>query len=257
MRIVSWNVNGLRAAVKKNFTESMLELDPDVICLQETKAQVDEVEKALETLQGYHVYANSAEKKGYSSTAILCKTEPGKITPDMAMAEHDNEGRILTASFNDFHLVTAYVPNSGRGLVRLEYRQKWDQDLLHFLKNLEKDKPVILCGDLNVAHQPIDLKNPKSNYNKTAGYTQVEIDGFSKFLDNGFVDVFRHLYPEKEMYSWWSYMFNARNKNVGWRIDYFLASTKLLPKIKECTMLTEILGSDHCPILLDIEDLNC
>lgn len=252
MKIISWNVNGLRAAVKKDFFTNMQAIAPDVICLQETKAQQDEVTHALQDLNGYHIYANSAVQKGYASTALLSKDLPNSVVPDMNIAEHDQEGRVITAEFDDFYLVTVYVPNSGRGLVRLDYRRRWNQDFLAFLKKLEKNKPVIVCGDLNVAHQSIDLANPKSNYNKTAGYTQDEIDGFSTFLQAGFVDVFRHLYPDKIMYTWWSYMFNARVKNVGWRIDYFLVSQVLLNSVKDCTILTDIMGSDHCPIMLEI-----
>ncbi len=252
MKIISWNVNGLRAAVKKDFFTNMQVIAPDVICLQETKAQQDEVTHALQDLNGYHIYANSAVQKGYASTALLSKNLPSSVVPDMNITEHDQEGRVITAEFDDFYLVTVYVPNSGRGLVRLDYRRRWNQDFLAFLKKLEKNKPVIVCGDLNVAHQAIDLANPKSNYNKTAGYTQDEIDGFSTFLQAGFVDVFRHLYPEKIMYTWWSYMFNARVKNVGWRIDYFLVSQVLLNSVKDCTILTGIMGSDHCPIMLEI-----
>jgi exodeoxyribonuclease-3 len=252
MKIISWNVNGLRAAVKKDFFTNMQAIAPDVICLQETKAQQDEVNHALQDLNGYHIYANSAIQKGYASTALLSKNPPISVVPDMNIAEHDQEGRVITAEFDDFYLVTVYVPNSGRGLVRLIYRRRWNQDFLAYLKNLEISKPVIVCGDMNVAHQSMDLANPKSNYNKTAGYTQDEIDGFSMFLQAGFVDVFRHLYPEKIMYTWWSYMFNARVKNVGWRIDYFLVSQVLLNSVKDCTILTDIMGSDHCPIMLEI-----
>ncbi|MCB0669694.1 MAG: exodeoxyribonuclease III [Saprospiraceae bacterium] len=254
MRIISWNVNGLRAAVKKDFIKSMKATQADVICLQETKAQPEEVEMALENLDGFHIYANSATRKGYASTAILSREKPLDIIHDMKVPEHDDEGRIITVEMEHFFLVTAYVPNSGRGLVRLEYRKRWDADFIGFLKNLEKKKPVILCGDLNVAHQAIDLANPKSNYNKTAGYTQDEIDGFSHLLKNGFIDVFRHRNPDTVKYSWWSYMFNARKKNVGWRIDYFVVSESLLPKIKDCQILNDIMGSDHCPIQLDISD---
>lgn len=252
MKIVSWNVNGLRAVVKKEFIANMLATNADIICLQETKAQPEEVEQALENMPGYQIYANSASRKGYASTAILSKSRPLNIKPDMDISQHDDEGRVITAEFDHFYLITVYVPNSGRGLVRLEYRQQWDRDFLKFVRNLEKKKPVIVCGDLNVAHQAIDLANPKSNYNKTAGYTQAEIDGFSEFLSNGLVDIYRHLYPDKVTYSWWSYMFNARTKNVGWRIDYFLASRSLLPLIKDCQILTQIMGSDHCPIILEL-----
>lgn len=252
MKILSWNVNGLRAAVQKDFFDNIREVEADVICLQETKAQPEEVEAALGPLDGYHIYANSATQKGYASTALLSRRPPLRVDPDMSVAEHDQEGRIITAEYERFNLVTVYVPNSGRGLVRLDYRQQWDQDFLHFLKNLEKSKPLIICGDLNVAHQPIDLANPKSNYNKTAGYTQVEIDGFTTLLDHGFVDVFRHFNPDKIMYTYWSYMFNARKKNVGWRIDYFLVSRSLLDSVKKCSILSGVMGSDHCPILLEI-----
>ncbi|MBK8504807.1 MAG: exodeoxyribonuclease III [Saprospiraceae bacterium] len=253
MKILSWNVNGLRAAVKKDFIQNMHTIDPDIICLQETKAQPDEVLEALDGLDGYEIFANSATQKGYASTAILTKLAPLSVENDMGIQAHDNEGRIITAEYDDFYLITVYVPNSGRGLVRLEYRQQWDQDFLAFIKNHEKKKQVIVCGDLNVAHQAIDLANPKSNYNKTAGYTQAEIDGLSRIIKNDFVDVFRHLYPEKVMYSWWSYMFNARTKNVGWRIDYFLTSKTLLGKVMDCSILNEILGSDHCPVLLELK----
>ncbi len=253
MKIISWNVNGIRAAVKKNFVESMQVSKADVICLQETKAQPDEVEVALQKIKDYELYSNSAEKKGYSSTAILTKSTPISVIRDIGKEMHDKEGRVIAAEYDHFYIVTAYVPNSGRGLVRLEYRLQWDHDLLQYLKTLEAKKPIILCGDLNVAHQAIDLARPKPNYNKTAGYTQKEIDGFSNFIDAGFVDIFRHLYPEKISYSWWSYMFNARKKNVGWRIDYFLISAHLVDRVKDSYMLSEVMGSDHCPIVLEID----
>ena len=225
MKILSWNVNGLRAAVKKDFIQNIQLIDPDIICLQETKAQPDEVLEALDGLDGYEIFANSATQKGYASTAILTKIAPLSVENDMGIPAHDNEGRIITAEFDDFYLVTVYVPNSGRGLVRLEYRQQWDRDFLAFLKNHEKKKPVIVCGDLNVAHQAIDLANPKSNYNKTAGYTQAEIDGLVTNDRKWFCRCIQtSITPKKSMYSWWSYMFNARTKNVGWRIDYFLTS---------------------------------
>ena len=253
MKIISWNVNGLRAAVKKDFIPNIQLLDADIICLQETKAQPEEVLEAFTGLNDYEIFANSATQKGYASTAILTKIHPLSLHCDMNILAHDDEGRIITAEFDDFYLVTVYVPNSGRGLVRLDYRQQWDLDFLAFIKNLEKKKPVIVCGDLNVAHQAIDLANPKSNYNKTAGYTQPEIDGLTRIIESGFVDVFRHLYPEKVKYSWWSYMFNARTKNVGWRIDYFLTSRPVLQKVKDCIILNDIMGSDHCPVLLELE----
>lgn len=252
MLIISWNVNGLRAVMKKDFEQSVNDMQPDILCLQETKAQEDQVEVALEQFDEFYIYANSAEKKGYASTALLTKTKPTNVRNDIGVKEHDNEGRVITAEYDDFYLVTAYVPNSGRGLVRHEYRGKWDKAFRRFLKDLDKHKPVILCGDLNVAHQPIDLKNDKANYNKTAGYTQLEIDGFTKHLEAGFVDTFRHLYPEEESYTFWTYMGNARAKNVGWRIDYFLVSERLLPRVADSYMHHEIMGSDHCPVGLKL-----
>ena len=251
MKIVSWNVNGLRAAVKKGFVNSVEAMDADIVCLQETKAQPNEVEVALTDLKGYHLFANSAEKKGYSSTAILSKVLPIQVKNDIGVKKHDNEGRVIMSEYNDFYLVTVYVPNSGRGLVRLDYRRSWDKDFLTYLVKLKKKKPLIVCGDFNVAHQAIDLKNDKSNYNKTAGYTQVEIDGFSRLIDRGFIDTFRLLYPEEVKYTYWSYMFNARKKNVGWRIDYFLVSDTLEDQVNDCSMYTDVLGSDHCPIYLE------
>jgi exodeoxyribonuclease-3 len=253
MKIVSWNVNGVRAVVKKDFGDSLSVMKPDILCLQETKAQDDQVEKALEPLSEYYIFPNSAERKGYSGTAILSKKKPVNIQNDMGVKIHDQEGRVIAAEYDKFYLVTVYVPNSGRGLVRLEYRKNWDTDFRKYLANLGKHKPVIVCGDLNVAHQPIDLAHPKPNYNKTAGYTQQEIDEFSKLLDSGFVDTFRHLYPERIEYSWWSVVTNARAKNVGWRIDYFLVNESLMKAVKESGMHTDIFGSDHCPVMLDIK----
>lgn len=252
MKIISWNVNGIRAAVKKDFFKSIKEMDPDILCLQETKAQEEEVAKALSKLSGYHLYTNSAEKKGYSGTAILSKTKPARVQNDMGVEEHDQEGRVICAEYEDFYLVNVYVPNSGNGLVRLDYRQTWDEDFRKYLKKLEKTKPVILTGDLNVAHQPIDLKNDKSNYNKTAGYTQVEIDGMTALLEAGFVDTFRHFHPETVQYSYWSYRFKARERNTGWRIDYFVVSKRLLDQVKEANILPDYMGSDHCPIGLEL-----
>jgi exodeoxyribonuclease-3 len=252
IKIISWNVNGIRAAIKKDFVQNMQKEDPDILCIQETKAQDEEVLIALDALKGYHIYINSAEKKGYSGTTILSKKKPILTEPNMGVESHDQEGRILAAEYDKYFLVNVYVPNSGRGLVKLDYRQKWDADFCHYLENLHRKKPVIVCGDFNVAHQPIDLARPKSNYNKTAGYTQAEIDGFSHFLSKQFIDVFRHLYPDELAYSWWSYMYNARAKNIGWRIDYFLASEALLPDIKGSYMLSEVMGSDHCPVVLEL-----
>ncbi|CAM4321296.1 exodeoxyribonuclease III [Zobellia nedashkovskayae] len=254
MNIISWNVNGIRAITKKDFFENIETLNPDILCLQETKAQDNEVEKTLTTLtEKYHIYYNSAEKKGYSGTAILSKTAPISITKDMGVEEHDNEGRVLCAEFENFYLVNVYTPNSGQGLKRLDYRKTWDEDFLGYVKNLEKNKPVIMCGDFNVAHQAIDLKNDKSNYDKTAGYTQIEIDGMTHIINAGFVDSFRHLHPDEIAYSFWSYRFKSRERNTGWRIDYFLLSTALRDKIKAAAILTDYYGSDHCPIRLEIE----
>lgn len=253
MHIISWNVNGVRAAVKKDFFTSVGDLNPDILCLQETKAQDNETKKALEPLQGYHEYYNSAEKKGYSGTSILSRQEPLSVQLDMGIAEHDREGRLLCAEYNDFYLVNVYVPNSGQQLVRLDYRKKWDIDFLEYLKKLEKSKPVIACGDFNVAHRPIDLKNDKSNYNKTAGYTQIEIDGMDNFIAAGFVDSWRKLHPDEVAYTYWSYRFKARERNTGWRIDYFLVSESLIESIKAVNIHSNVLGSDHCPIGLEID----
>lgn len=253
MKIISWNVNGIRAITKKDFFEDISKLNPDILCLQETKAQDNQVEEALTTMTDYHQYYNSAQRKGYSGVALLTKTKPLSITYDMGIEEHDQEGRVQCAEFDDFYVVNVYVPNSGQKLVRLDYRKQWDEDFRKYLENLKETKPVILCGDLNVAHQAIDLKNDKANYNKTAGYTQVEIDGMDNLLASGFVDSFRHFHPEKVAYTFWSYRFKARERNTGWRIDYFLVSKSLVEKIKEIAILSEYYGSDHCPIQLEIE----
>ena len=252
MTIISWNVNGLRAIIKKDFFEDINKMNPDILCLQETKAQDNEVEKALATLTGYHLYYNSAEKKGYSGTAILSKTKPAKVTNDMGVNQHDNEGRVICAEYTSFYLVNVYVPNSGQQLERLDYRAKWDADFLVYIKALEKVKPVIIAGDFNVAHQPIDLKNDKANYNKTAGYTQIEIDGITNMINAGFVDSFRYLHPNKVAYTYWSYRFKARERNTGWRIDYFLMSKSLLNNIKSVDILSQYYGSDHCPVMLEV-----
>lgn len=252
MKIISWNINGVRAITKKDFFEDILKINPDILCLQETKAQDKEVAKALENMSEYHQYYNSADRKGYSGVALLCKTKPISVTYDMGVEEHDQEGRVICAEFEDFYLINVYVPNSGAKLVRLDYRKTWDDDFRAYLKTLKKTKSVILCGDLNVAHQAIDLKNDKTNYNKTAGYTQVEIDGMDKLLDIGFVDSFRHFYPEEEKYTFWSYRFNSRARNTGWRIDYFLVSKPFMSKVKSSEILSEYYGSDHCPIQLEL-----
>lgn len=253
MKIISWNINGVRAITQKDFFEDIATIQPDIICLQETKAQDAEVEKALSQMTDYHQYYNSAQRKGYSGVAILTKTKPIAVTRDMGIEEHDQEGRVICAEFDAFYLVNVYVPNSGQKLVRLDYRKQWDADFLNYLQSLKQTKPVILTGDLNVAHQAIDLKNDKANYNKTAGYTQVEIDGMDRLLAAGFVDSFRHFYPEKEAYTYWSYRFKARERNTGWRIDYFLVSESLLPKVENVVILNEYMGSDHCPIQLEIK----
>jgi len=253
MRLVSWNVNGIRAAVKKEFTESLSKLATDVLCLQETKAQDDQVLEALAEVKGYHIFSNSAIKKGYSGTAILSKEKPLSVTNGINIEEHDKEGRVLTAEFERFYLVTAYIPNSQNGLKRLDYRQKWDVDFTNYLVNLDKIKPVIVCGDLNVSHQAIDIKNDKANYNKSAGYTQIEIDGLSDLLNKGFIDSYRYFKPEEVKYSWWSYRFNSREKNTGWRLDYFLVNKQLMNQVKSAEIHNDIFGSDHCPVSIDIE----
>lgn len=253
MHIISWNVNGIRAIVKKDFFKAIEKLEPDILCLQETKAQDEETEIALEPLSEYHQHYNSADKKGYSSTGILSKNNPVAFTNDMGIAEHDTEGRIQCAEYENFFLVNVYVPNSGQKLVRLDYRQKWDADFLVYLKNLEKNKPVIACGDFNVAHRAIDLKNDKANYNRVAGYTQTEIDGMDKFLEAQFVDSFRLLHPDEVAYTYWSYRFKSRERNTGWRIDYFLVSKALVKNVKAVTIYSDVLGSDHCPIGLEID----
>ena len=253
MRLMSWNVNGVRAAVSKGFVPLVDSLNCDVICLQETKAQDDQVITALEELEGFHVYPNSAVKKGYSGTAILTKEKPISVTNDIGIDIHDQEGRVICAEYPVFFLVTVYTPNSGNGLKRLEYRQQWDKEFCAYLVSLEKHKPVIVCGDLNVAHKDIDLARPKPNYNKTAGFTQKEIDGLDNLLAANFVDTFRHLHPDTIKYSWWSYRAGAREKNIGWRIDYFLSSGALTKNIKKAEIHNQITGSDHCPVLLEID----
>lgn len=248
MNIISFNVNGIRAVVGKTFVTDMQALNPDIICLQETKATPEQVQDAVVNLKGYHVFASSAERKGYSGTAILSKTNPLNVTYGIGIPEHDTEGRVICAEYQDFFLITVYVPNSGSELLRLAYRQTWDAAFLAYLKNLELQKPVLVCGDFNVAHQAIDLARPKENYNKAAGYMQEEIDGMNAYVSAGLIDTFRVMNPDTVKYSWWSYRAGARQKNVGWRIDYFLASATLQPVIKEAFILNDILGSDHCPV---------
>ncbi|HIE65622.1 MAG: exodeoxyribonuclease III [Nitrospira sp.] len=252
MRLVSWNVNGIRAAMKKDFSVALDAMKTDVLCLQETKAQDDQVAEALAEINGFHLYSNSAVKKGYSGTAILTLTQPLSVRYDMGIEAHDQEGRVIALEFEHFFLVTVYTPNSGSELKRLEYRKQWDADFLAYLKDLETNKPVIACGDLNVAHQPIDLARPKPNYNKSAGYMQEEIDGMDHLIAADFIDTFRYLNPNKVKYSWWSFRAGARARNVGWRIDYFLISPGLADSIKDADILNEVMGSDHCPVTLDL-----
>ena len=253
MKITTWNVNGIRAIVKKDFETNIRKIHPDVLCLQETKAQADEVQAALAPFEkDYQIYVNSAEKKGYSGTAVLSNIKPLNVKYGMGLPQHDQEGRVITLEYQDFYLVTVYTPNAGQGLKRLEYKQEWNADFQAFVTNLKQQKPVIICGDLNVAHQAIDLKNSKSNYNKTAGYTEVEIDGMNNLLASGFIDVFRHFHPDKIAYTYWSYRFNARARNTGWRIDYFLVSQDFIDKVQDVEIHTDILGSDHCPVSLTL-----
>ena len=244
MKFISWNVNGLRACVGKNFMEDFEKLNADIFCLQETKLQEGQI--AL-TLPGYHQYWNYAEKKGYSGTAVFTKKEPLSVSYGIGVEEHDHEGRVITLEFADFYLVTVYTPNSQDGLARLSYRMKWEDDFLRYIQSLDEKKPVIYCGDLNVAHQEIDLKNPKTN-RKNAGFTDEEREKMTKALHSGFVDTFRYFYPDKEgVYSWWSYRFRAREKNAGWRIDYFIVSERLKERLADAKIHTDIFGSDHCP----------
>lgn len=253
MNIISWNVNGIRAVAKKDFFMDLEGLDPDIFCLQETKAQDDQVAEVLALAENYEVLSNSAEKKGYSGTAILTKIKPLSVFRDIGLDEFDMEGRVLCLEFQDFFLVNVYVPNSGNELKRLNYRQEWDLAFFNYLKKLEETKPVIACGDFNVAHRDIDLARPKPNYNKSAGFTQKEIDGMDRYTGGGFVDTFRHYYPDTEgAYSWWSYRAGARGKNVGWRIDYFLVSVSYMPSVKSASILNEVMGSDHCPVQIEL-----
>lgn len=246
MRFVSWNVNGLRACITKGFEDSFKALDADFFCLQETKLQEGQTDLKFE---GYDSYWNYAEKKGYSGTAIFTKHKPLSVSYGLGIDEHDHEGRVITLEMDDFFLVTVYTPNSQDGLRRLDYRMKWEEDFLAYIKTLDEKKPVIICGDLNVAHEEIDLKNPKTN-RMNAGFTDQEREKMSIFLSNGFIDTFRDLYPDTVKYSWWSYRFKAREKNAGWRIDYFLISERLKERMENALIHNEVYGSDHCPVEL-------
>ena len=277
MKLISWNVNGIRACLKKGFAEFFKQIDADIFCLQETKMQVSKKEETktkeeqisllpdkkaekeiseilnLPIFKPYYDYWNSAEKKGYSGTAIFTKQKPNSVTYGIGIPEHDKEGRVITLTFDKFYMVDIYTPNSKRELERLDYRQVWEDEIRKYLVNLSKQKPVIMCGDLNVAHEEIDLKNPKTNRGN-AGFTDEERNKMTELLNSGFTDTFRYLYPDRtDCYSWWSYMGKAREKNVGWRIDYFIVSDELKDQIKEATIYSNILGSDHCPVGLDIE----
>ena len=250
MKLISWNVNGLRACVQKGFLEFFHEIDADIFCIQESKLQEGQIELELE---GYHQYWNYAVKKGYSGTAVFTKKEPLSVTYGIGIEEHDQEGRVITLEFEDFYLVTVYTPNSKNGLARLPYRMEWENEFRDYLLALDAKKPVVACGDLNVAHKEIDLKNPKTN-RKNAGFTDEERKKFTDLLESGFVDTFRYFYPDQEgIYSWWSYRFSARAKNAGWRIDYFIASERIKEKLVDAKIHTEVMGSDHCPVEVTIE----
>ena len=250
MKLVSWNVNGLRACVEKGFVDIFKELDADFFCIQESKLQEGQIDLDL---PGYYQYWNYAEKKGYSGTAIFTKHEPLNVMLGIGVEEHDHEGRVVTLEYDNYYVITVYTPNSQDGLKRLDYRMKWEEDFLAYLKKLEESKPVIFCGDLNVAHKEIDLKNPKTN-RKNAGFTDEERQKMTELLGSGFVDTFRALYPDKTgAYSWWSYRFNARKNNAGWRIDYFIVSERLRERIQNADIWSEVLGSDHCPVVLELD----
>lgn len=251
MKIISWNVNGIRAVLKKNFVEFVQEHEPDILCLQETKARSEQVDIPLE-LAAYKTYWFSADKPGYSSTAIFTKTEPLSVKNGIGIEEHDTEGRVITAEFETFHLVTVYTPNAQGELARIDYRMDWDRAFLNYIQELEKSKPVIFCGDLNVAHNEIDLARPKPNVGK-AGFSDQERSGFNNLINAGYIDTFRHFYPEQtEAYSWWSYRGGARTKNVGWRIDYVMSSSALIDSVTSATILADVLGSDHCPVQITL-----
>ena len=249
MKLISWNVNGFRACLNKGFEQFFKDTDADFFCIQETKMQP---EQATFDADGYHQFWYSAEKKGYSGTAIFAKKEPISVKYGLGIDEHDHEGRAITLEYDDFYLLCVYTPNAQRELARLDYRMKWEDALRNYIKSLDEKKPVIYCGDLNVAHEEIDLKNPKTN-RFSAGFSDEERGKFTELLESGFCDTFRTLYPEKVEYSWWSYMYHAREKNVGWRIDYFVVSERIMDKVKDSRIFTHIMGSDHCPVGLEIE----
>lgn len=254
LHLVNWNVNGIRAIIKKDFLQDVKKMNPDILCLQETKGGEEDVKSALELLPDYKSYVNSSKaRKGYSGTAILSKSEPIQVSYDIGIEEHDQEGRVITAEYPTFFVTTVYTPNSGDGLARLDYRTRWDKDFMEYILWLNRRKPVIVCGDLNVAHQPIDIARPKENYNVSAGYTQIEIDGFTRLLESGFVDTFRRFHPEEVKYTYWNYVTNARAKNTGWRIDYFLVANSLAGRIQDAMVYNEYMGSDHCPVGLKID----
>ena len=249
MKLISWNVNGLRACVGKGFFDFLAAEQPDMMCLQETKLQPEQAPQ----IEGYYEYWNSAEKKGYSGVALFSKNEPQSVTYGIGIEEHDHEGRVITADYGEFYLVTVYTPNSQDELRRLDYRMRWEDDFRAYLKKLDAEKPVIVCGDMNVAHQEIDLKNPKTN-RRNAGFTDEERAKMTELLEAGFTDTFRHFYPDLEgAYSWWSYRFKAREKNAGWRIDYFLVSDRFADRVKDARILSDVFGSDHCPVLIEVE----
>ncbi len=249
MKLISWNVNGLRACVGKGFFDFLAAEQPDMMCLQETKLQPEQAPQ----IEGYYEYWNSAEKKGYSGVALFSKTEPKAVTYGLGIDEHDHEGRVITADYGEFYLVTVYTPNSQNELKRLDYRMHWEDDFRAYLQKLDAEKPVIVCGDMNVAHKEIDLKNPKTN-RRNAGFTDEEREKMTALLDAGFTDTFRHFYPDLEgAYSWWSYRFKAREKNAGWRIDYFLVSNRFADRVKDARILSDVFGSDHCPVLIEVE----
>jgi exodeoxyribonuclease-3 len=252
--LYSWNINGIKAITRKGELANLIEHhNPDVVCLQETKSTDQEVSNYLEQFASYYHYSNSAAQKGYAGTAVLTKEQPQNVRYDIGHQEFDQEGRVIALDYGDYYLVNVYVPNAGNGLKRLDYREEWDKVFTGYLAGLQQEKPVIVTGDFNVAHEEIDIARPKQNYNKSAGFTQTEIDGFDHMLSKGFVDTFRKLYPDKVVYSYWSYRAQARKRNVGWRIDYFLVSESLFDKVKDAYMLNEVYGSDHCPVVLALK----